>query len=156
MKLQGLNFEYDKVITPEAVDKHLIIVKANQAKERAEKERSDRLAEEKATKLAAKFAPAVKRARRLKPELLSELSKTVMLEFSLIASHLNGSFICAGSYPAAKLAAIWSSNIESTTSIELRYNDIDVYHGAFGEGITQRKECVWTKLDGMETKVNFP
>ena len=142
MDLQGVKFEYDKVITTEAVDEHLIIVQANQAKERAERQKAARIADAKAAKIAAKFAPAVNRARQLESELLPDLSKSVMPDFIPIASHINGSFICAGSYPAAKLAAIWSGRFESKANIELRYNDIDIYHGNFGEGITRRENCV--------------
>ena len=39
--------------------------------------------------------------------------------------------------------------------IKLIYNDLDVYHGNFGDGILQRRDCTWAKLNGIEKEVNF-
>ena len=61
-----------------------------------------------------------------------------MPNFETIASHINEDFICAGSFPAALLASIWSNNSSENVPAKLIFNDIDVYHGELGEGVLQR------------------
>ena len=64
-----------------------------------------------------------------------------MPTFEIIASHINEDFICAGSFPAALLASIWSNSSAENEPRELIFNDIDVYHGELDEGVLQRHKC---------------
>ena len=39
--------------------------------------------------------------------------------------------------------------------MSLKYNDIDVYCGSFGEGEMDRLDCKWVKIDGIDAEVNL-
>ena len=70
--------------------------------------------------------------------LVKESTKST---FDIIAAHVDENFICAGSYPAAQLTAIWSTETDNEVDLKLRFNDIDIYHGELGEGNIQRRSC---------------
>ena len=78
-----------------------------------------------------------------------------MPTFEIIASHINEDFICAGSFPAALLASIWSNKSANNEPAKLIFNDIDVYHGEFGEVVLQRHKCEQAHLKGIEKEVNL-
>ena len=84
--------------------------------------------------------------------LVREATKST---FDNIAAHVDDNFICAGSFPAAHLAAIWSSETNNGVDLKLRFNDIDVYHVELGEGNIQRRSCSWTKLDAVDSEINL-
>ena len=63
--------------------------------------------------------------------------------------------MCAGSFPAASLANVWSVDRSSGETLKLISNDIDVYYGKFGEGVIQRGNCSYVKLNGLEKDVNL-
>ena len=75
--------------------------------------------------------------------------------FEAIAEHLNGDFICAGSFPAFVVANQLSSLLDSGEVPRLKYNDIDVYYGKFGDGEIVRHACQWAKMGSMECEVNL-
>ena len=75
--------------------------------------------------------------------------------FNIIAAHIKDDFICAGSFPAAIVASVWSSYDENKEVARLIYNDIDVCHCKFADGVIQRMGCSWKKLGGIEKEVNF-
>ena len=64
-----------------------------------------------------------------------------MPTFEIIASHINEDFICAGSFPAAVLASFWNNRSANNEPAKLIFNDIDLYHGEFGDGVLQRHKC---------------
>ena len=70
--------------------------------------------------------------------LVNEATKP---HFNSIASYINGSFICAGSFPAAILASTWSKYSGDKENLKLTFNDIDIYHGKFGDGDLIRSTC---------------
>ena len=76
-------------------------------------------------------------------------------KFNIIAAHIKDDFICAGFFPAAIVASVWSSYDENKDVGRLIYNDIDVYHGKFADGMIQRMGCSWKKLQGIEKDINF-
>ena len=45
--------------------------------------------------------------------------------------------------------------LEQQSAIRLKYNDIDVYHGSFGDGEINRIDCKWTKIEGINPEVNL-
>ena len=53
------------------------------------------------------------------------------------------------------MASVWSKGTNNAASVNLRYNDIDVYYGNFEDGVIKRKDCTWTKLEGIEKEVNY-
>ena len=53
------------------------------------------------------------------------------------------------------LCSVWSAFSDNDNTVELIYNDVDVYHGSFGDGAIERKDCTYVKLDGVDKEVNF-
>ena len=53
------------------------------------------------------------------------------------------------------LAAVWSVDARNEEVVKLSFNDIDVYHGNFGEGNIERRDCTYSKLEDIEKDVNF-
>ena len=72
-----------------------------------------------------------------------------------IARYLKEDFICAGSYPAFVVANELCEYLGQESAIRLKYNDIDVYHGSFGDGKINRIDCKWTKIEGINPEVNL-
>ena len=139
--LQGVDFKYDDEITAKAVQDYRNVIEAKEVQEAADRKEAARLLEEKSNALSRKFTSAVRRSNMIQHELLPLVSEATYKQFSAIATHLNADFICAGSFPAAKLATVWSTFTEEKDDVKLIYNDVDVYHGNFGNGILQRREC---------------
>ena len=100
--------EYKEVITTEAVKLHLKMIKEREAKEDQEREIELRQARDRELAIAEQLSPAVERSKTVWPliePLVKEVTKTIP-NFEIIASYIKDDFICAGSYPAAKLASV--------------------------------------------------
>ena len=39
--------------------------------------------------------------------------------------------------------------------VELKFNDIDIYHCSFNDGEIIRGECKWANIEGINTEVNL-
>ena len=141
VSLQGVNFTYKDIITPMALETQRKESEAQAAMEEAERQAAMKLIEEKEIALAERFAPAVKRSETVWACISSLVKEATKPHFNSIASYINGSFICAGSFPAAILASTWSTQSGDTEKLMLTFNDIDIYHGKFGDGDLIRSTC---------------
>ena len=125
--------KYENHITPGKIADHWKVEDA-EAKEEEIRKAAIRKVEEKEAAIASQLSPAVETSITVWPALYPLVKEKTRSSFNIIASHIDGDFICAGSFPAASLASVWTANSDSTEPLELLFNDIDVYHGAFGEG----------------------
>ena len=131
--LQGVDMKYEHHITPEKITDHRRKVEEAEAKEQEIRKAAIRKVEEKEAAIMNQLSPAVETSMTVWPALYPIVKEATRSSFD-IASYIDGDFICAGSFPAASLASVWTANSDSTEPLELLFNDIDIYHGAFGEG----------------------
>ena len=149
MKFEGVQFNYQSICTPRAIEAHKIVVEAEKAKietqkamAAAAKQEELRRIEEKKLALAEKFRPAVEESNIIWPILVPLVTAATSGTFAAIARHIKDDFICAGSYPAYVVATAMR-NIPSYRNIPyLKFNDIDIYYGCFGNGEVKRIDCV--------------
>ena len=62
-------------------------------------------------------------------------------QFAALATHLKSSFICAGSFPAFILINEIHKLTQNEKIPRVKYNDIDIYYGSFGDGNFKRIGC---------------
>ena len=63
--LQGVNFQFENIITPLAIETHKKCLEEKKAEEDAEQEKQLRLAEQKANAIIEQLAPAVERSSKI-------------------------------------------------------------------------------------------
>ena len=63
------------------------------------------------------------------------------VQFAASATHLKSSFICAGSFPAFILINEIRKLTRKKEIPRVKYNDIDIYYGSFGDGNFKRIGC---------------
>ena len=117
------------------------MIEEQEAKEKAEQEALIEIAKKEAQDRACRFAPSVERSKSVQPNLKPLVSIETMGKFNIVASYVKKDYICAGSYPAAVLASVWNQQNAEKAAVRLIYNDIDIYHGKFGDGTIQRENC---------------
>ena len=162
VSLQGIKYEYTSVCSPEAIEAHKSVVEAEKSKLEAEKIKleTEKVAalkkiEEKKLELKEKFTPATEKSREIWQILELYANETTSSCFGAIAAHLGSHFICAGSFPAFVVAKTFSQHAKIKELTGLKYNDIDIYHGSFGDGKFERLSCKQEKVKGVESEVNF-
>ena len=75
--------------------------------------------------------------------------------FSAISGRIQSNFVCAGSFPAFLIAQEMQKIPSEYEPVELKFNDIDIYYGSFGDGELVRIKCSWTKIEKIECEVNL-
>ena len=133
--------KYDDHITPEKVTDHRRKVEKAELEEAANRRAAINKAEEKAAAIASKLSPAVEKLLLVWPILRSLVKEGTRTCFDRIAAHINADYICAGSFPAARLATIWKDHSNLKDTLKLRFNDVNIYHGTFGAGRMYRGKC---------------
>ena len=141
--LQGVKFDYQGVCTPAAIEAHRCALEAEKTRKQAELEAAARIREEKKQAIAAKFMPALESSKRIWPNLEPLITIASSTSFSAIAQHIQSNFICAGSFPAFVISNEMKilSNSGINKEFPLKFNDIDVYYGRFGDGKIVRNRC---------------
>ena len=133
--------KYNEVITPEAVERHLKMIEEPEAKEDEERQKEIRRVKEKELAMAKQLAPVVDLSKLVWPQVEPLFNQVTLPNFEIIASYIKDNFICAGSYPAAKLASVWCHHVKHEKAVNLTFNDIDIYHGKMGDGAIQGGKC---------------
>ena len=131
--LQGVDFDYEKICTPTALETHRNKIEAEKQKKIKEQEAALKLIEEEKQALALKFQPSYEASKRIWESLKTRVIQYAGRYFSAIAEHLKANFICAGSFPAFVVANELRAFVGSTNVPQLKYNDIDVYYGNIGD-----------------------
>ena len=141
--LQGLKFDYQGVCSSAAIEAHRCVLEAEKTRKQAELEAAVRIREEKEQAIAATFTPALDRSKRIWPDLEPLIINATSKYFSAIAQHIKSNFICAGSFPAFVISNEMKRLSDSgiNEALRLKFNDIDVYYGRFGDGELKRNSC---------------
>ena len=155
VNLQGLEFNYKEICSPTAVENHRIAIQARLTEEQARLAAEAKLLQEKRRANEAKFAAAVDSSKELWSRLEKLLVEASSSCFSAISQLSQGDFICAGSYPAFLIAKQLAKISRDYEPVQLKFNDIDIYYGSFGNGELKRTRCTWTKIENISSEVNL-
>lgn len=166
VSLQGMEKDYDYRTLCSRAEVFSYKAKADEEAERAAAEKRRIELEEKAaaealaTKLACWNASGLEMLNCIETEL-NESCRSVV---ESLATYFDGHFVIGGSFPAMKLTEVISrvvdaveNPVKSDLPIDffhlnlpsLKANDIDVYHGQYGDG-----PLVISKLDGAISRVD--
>ena len=87
--------------------------------------------------------------------MLPLVLKETTAKFQSIATHVKSSFICAGSFPAYTVVDVFSRLPGINENNLMKYNDVDIYTGIFGDYVIDRKDCSYAKIHGIDKEVNL-
>ena len=155
VSLQGVDFEYEAVCTPGSIEEHRKEIERLKVEKEEEERKAAELEKEKMNALANLFAPSVQKSEAIWSNMLPLVLKETTAKFQSIATHVKSSFICAGSFPAYTVVDVFSRLPEINENNLLKYNDIDIYTGIFGDGEIDRTDCSYVKIRGIDKEVNL-
>ena len=132
---------YNDHITTDKVTGHRRNVEEAELEEEAKRIAAIQLSQEKAAAIAKKLSPAVDKSLSVWPILAPLVKERTKTTFDIIASHIGADYICAGSFPAASQASVRNAQSNSSNTLILHFNHVDICHGIFGSGSILRGNC---------------
>jgi hypothetical protein len=160
VKIEGLsNYQISDVCTEariqetkmrlEGIARERALVAERSAAEEKAREDADRQREE------SICASAAAQGAQIWPSLNRSVNRRTKNEALIaIAEEIASDFIVSGSYPALMVAKALEEFEPNRRKLGLLANDIDVYHGSFGDGKTRRLSYVRNRLHQIATEVN--
>ena len=122
---------YKTICKKEAIEAHKKMLDDLEAEKLAKVNSAVREAEERQLALARIFSHAARRSRLVWDRMLTHILTATTEQYDAIAAHVNGSFVCAGSFPACIVADVYSKLPDTDDGLRLNFNDIDIYFGHF-------------------------
>ena len=155
VKLQGLEYDYRAVCSQSEIYRHKSVIEADKAIEEAKRIEAIRIRDETKREFELKFAGALESSKALWLKLEALVIEASSNCFQAIAQQVQGDFICAGSFPAYIIAKQLGVLSSEHNCVQLKFNDIDIYHGNFGDGELKRTDCTQSMIKKIKTEVNL-